>query len=215
MSLRAEQPKKMSIDSLRGRVYQKLAKKAMMEQTHNMFLLFDLDGGGTLDAPEIKQGLERFGIDPSDEQMTEYFQQCGCGQNEEKSGTNEYMNKDQFMLLLANVMKLSLDQKNMAGFRGRAYTQVGQKAVWEQSQKFFQVFDEDRSGTLDAAEITRGVREKFGVTLSDVEVEELFKKCTCGDSMQMNVQELMLFLTLFLKLKEGNVQSMKQGLILW
>jgi hypothetical protein len=29
------------------------------------------------------------------------------------------------------------------------------------------------------------------------------------------VQELMLFLTLFLKLKEGNVQSMKQGLILW
>lgn len=95
------------MDGARGAVYAQLANKALWEQCHNIFLLFDEDRSGFLDLAEVRHGVERFGRELSDEELKRMFDDVGAGP--------EGLNTSQFMSLLAKIMVLADRQKLHAG----------------------------------------------------------------------------------------------------
>jgi len=97
----------MPMDGTRGAVYTQLANKALWEQCHNIFLLFDEDRSGLLDLAEVRHGCERFGRELSDDQLEGMFKDVGAGP--------KGLNKSQFMSLLAKIMALKDRQKLHAG----------------------------------------------------------------------------------------------------
>ena len=86
------------MEGRRGAEYTKLANKALWEQAHTMFLLFDEDGSGYLDKAEVQQGLERVGQQRSDDEVQKLFDEIGA--------RKEGLSKLQFMSVFAKVLGL-------------------------------------------------------------------------------------------------------------
>ena len=177
---------------LRGRVYSQLSQKAVWEQSHRLFELFDEDNSGTLDVAELQHGAERFGITLSEKQVQELCAKIGSG--------SDGLNRQQLMTFLSMLLGVKCRSSSMSGLRGARYTQIAQKAVWEQAHMLFVQFDEDNSGTLDVAELQHGA-ERFGTTLSEKQVRDLCAKIGSGNH-GLNRQQLMTFLSTLLGVKD-------------
>eukprot|EP01057_Protomagalhaensia_wolfi_P003468 Protomagalhaensia_wolfi_Nauph_80__3467@NODE_3516_length_777_cov_338_327913_g2763_i0_p1_GENE_NODE_3516_length_777_cov_338_327913_g2763_i0NODE_3516_length_777_cov_338_327913_g2763_i0_p1_ORF_typecomplete_len162_score38_12EFhand_7/PF13499_6/3_2e14EFhand_7/PF13499_6/2_5e17EFhand_8/PF13833_6/1_1e07EFhand_8/PF13833_6/3_2e05EFhand_8/PF13833_6/2e07EFhand_8/PF13833_6/7_7e13EFhand_1/PF00036_32/4_4e11EFhand_1/PF00036_32/11EFhand_1/PF00036_32/0_0003EFhand_1/PF00036_32/7_7e08EFhand_6/PF13405_6/2_1e12EFhand_6/ len=138
-----------------------------VEEIREAFNLFDTDGTGTIDPKELKAAMQSLGF-------------------ESKNPTIFHM--------VADLEKRSSGPVDFEEFLDAITSKLGDKESKEGIRKIFNLFDDDRTGTINFRNLKR-VANELGETLTDEELREMLERADSNGDGEISFDDFYAIMT--------------------